>query len=399
MARLILVADDSPIIQRKAQKILEDEGFEVQTVSNGVAAVKKLPALQPALVLADVSMPGKDGYEVCEFVKTSAGLRHVPVLLVGSDLEPYDEPRGAKVRADGVIKKPFTPQDLVAMVTRLTGPANAPESLPELAGTTVAASPEALPGGSVDSPIIPAEPVLREEGEEGVQLPDVEPLLREADGSLSRDEPHPHDAPIDLLEPPGFALVEAAPKSAFAGPETSQEIEEPGTRQIGDLILPPQLLDLTSSDSSNEPAPVIAETIPEPAPEPAPNVAPEPAVASPEGSREVEELLSCRTERRLASAPEGRRAVEEPRHQEVDDLTSTSELPGISTPQPLESTAPPDPRWVYKVVLKVVTRMAPPVLAPEHVEEIARMLAGEITAELGGVVEHPDLAPESPSSK
>ena len=130
MARLILIADDSPIIQRKAQRILQDEGFEVQTVSNGVAAVKKLPVMQPALVLADVSMPGKDGYEVCEFVKTSAGLRHVPVLLVGSDLEPYDEQRGARVRADGIIKKPFSPHDLIAIVRRFTALAKAPASQP-----------------------------------------------------------------------------------------------------------------------------------------------------------------------------------------------------------------------------------------------------------------------------
>ena len=130
MARLILIADDSPIIQRKAQRILQDEGFEVQTVSNGVAAVKKLPVIQPVLVLADVSMPGKDGYEVCEFVKTSPGLRHVPVLLVGSDLEPYDEQRGARVRADGIIKKPFSSHDLIAMVKRFAALANAQASPP-----------------------------------------------------------------------------------------------------------------------------------------------------------------------------------------------------------------------------------------------------------------------------
>ena len=118
MARLILVADDSPTIQKRAQGILQGEGFEVETVSNGVAAIKKLPKLQPILVLADVSMPGKDGYEVCDYVKTSADFHHVPVLLVASDLEPYDEPRGAQVGADGIIKKPFTPHDLIAMVAK-----------------------------------------------------------------------------------------------------------------------------------------------------------------------------------------------------------------------------------------------------------------------------------------
>ena len=145
MARVILIADDSPIIQRKAQRILQDEGFEVETVSNGVAAVKKLSVLQPVLVLADVSMPGKDGYEVCEFVKTSADLLHVPVLLVGSDLEPYDEQRRGQVRADGIIKKPFTRQELIAMVTKFTGPGEAPAPPPTLADTLAGEMPSTPP--------------------------------------------------------------------------------------------------------------------------------------------------------------------------------------------------------------------------------------------------------------
>ena len=145
MARLILLADDSPTIQRRAQRILQGEGFEVETVSNGVAAIKKLPKMQPVLVLADVSMPGKDGYEVCDYVKTSADLHHVPVLLVASDLEPYDEQRGAQVGADGIIKKPFAPHDLIAMVAKFAALGEAPASPPALPETLVASSPVAPP--------------------------------------------------------------------------------------------------------------------------------------------------------------------------------------------------------------------------------------------------------------
>ena len=61
MARTVLVADDSPTHQRKANGILTGEGLQVVTVSNGVAAIKKLPTVKPMVVLADVSMPGKDG--------------------------------------------------------------------------------------------------------------------------------------------------------------------------------------------------------------------------------------------------------------------------------------------------------------------------------------------------
>src|SRR5208282_4686335 len=118
VARIVLVADDSPTIQKKALGILKGEGFEVETVSNGVAAIKRLAVLRPVVILADVSMPGRDGYEVCDFVKKSAELSHVPVLLVASDMEPYDEARGADVRADGIIKKPFEAQELISIVVK-----------------------------------------------------------------------------------------------------------------------------------------------------------------------------------------------------------------------------------------------------------------------------------------
>ncbi len=135
MARIVLVADDSPTIQKRALGILKGEGFEVETVSNGVAAIKRLAVLHPVVILADVSMPGRDGYEVCEFVKKSPELTHVPVLLVASDMEPYDRARGAEVGADGIIKKPFEAHELASIVTRfaaqfaaasLTHPASAP---------------------------------------------------------------------------------------------------------------------------------------------------------------------------------------------------------------------------------------------------------------------------------
>ncbi len=98
--------------------ILKAEGFEVETVSNGVAAIKRLAVLRPVVVLADVSMPGRDGYEVCDFVKKSPDLSRVPVFLVASDMEPYDSAKGASVKADGIIKKPFESRELISLVVK-----------------------------------------------------------------------------------------------------------------------------------------------------------------------------------------------------------------------------------------------------------------------------------------
>ena len=483
MARLILIADDSPIIQRKAQRILEDEGFEVQTVSNGVAAIKKLPALQPVLVLADVSMPGKDGYEVCEFVKTSAGLANVPVLLVGSDLEPYDEQRGARVRADGIIKKPFTPHDLIATVRRLTGTAEAPASPSTLVETTIAASV----GASTGSQDIRATPAVHGAEEGGIQPAEVGVRLPEGDVGFSMGAPQPpdhsEDAPVGLLDPspapaepfPDFAIgliseptteptPEVAPEPIFVGPEISREVEEarsrgaeePGLQEIEGMVLPPQILDLTAPEVVPEPAPVVAE----PTLEPPPELAPEPDVTGSESSREMEEVRGQEVEESRAieelvlppqlvdltapeiaaepdsvtaeptpeptpetgpetspepvlASPETNREVEEGMNRElaesptreVEEPISILQTPGSPVPESLESSTPrlpgsstsPDPEWVYKVVHKVVTRMAPPVLAPAHVEELARLLAAEMMAELGVTSGPRELASESPS--
>ncbi len=125
MAKTVLVADDNLTIQRMASEILSIEGVEIVTVSNGVAALKKLPEAKPLVIVADVDMPGKDGYEVCDFIKSTPELRHVRVLLAASDTDPYDPQRGAQARADGVIKKPFQREQLLSMVMECLSEAEA----------------------------------------------------------------------------------------------------------------------------------------------------------------------------------------------------------------------------------------------------------------------------------
>ncbi|MFQ5694939.1 MAG: PleD family two-component system response regulator, partial [Terriglobia bacterium] len=94
-----------------------DAGIETTTVSNGEYAVRQLPKFNPDLVLADLFMPVRSGYEVCDFVKTSPDFGHVAVLLLASKMEPFDEKEAQRVRADGRIEKPFAdPQAVLATV-------------------------------------------------------------------------------------------------------------------------------------------------------------------------------------------------------------------------------------------------------------------------------------------
>jgi CheY-like chemotaxis protein len=151
VGRTILVADDSPTIQKKASGILTGEGLDVITVSNGVAAVKKLPTVNPLVVLADVSMPGKDGYEVCEHIKSSSEFSNVFVILIFSDTDPYEEAKGTRVNADGRIKKPFDRDELIGIVTKFVAEA-------EAAAQKAAAPPPPPPTEYELEPIEPEQP-------------------------------------------------------------------------------------------------------------------------------------------------------------------------------------------------------------------------------------------------
>ncbi len=113
----ILVADDNSNIQKMVGLALKDHGIDVVAVGNGEAAVRKISDVRPDLVLADVFMPVRNGYEVCKYVKDDSSLAHIPVILLVGAFDPLDEQEAQRVGADGVLKKPFVPPDpLISMV-------------------------------------------------------------------------------------------------------------------------------------------------------------------------------------------------------------------------------------------------------------------------------------------
>ncbi len=142
----ILVADDNSNIQKMVGLALKDQGIDVVAVGNGEAAVRKISDLKPDLVLADVFMPVRNGYEVCKYVKDDPALQHIPVILLVGAFDPLDEQEAQRVGADGVLKKPFVPPDpLISMVKSALARAgvalgNAPvvEKAPEPAKRTAA---------------------------------------------------------------------------------------------------------------------------------------------------------------------------------------------------------------------------------------------------------------------
>ena len=105
--RKLLLADDSVTIQKVIELTFADEGLSVVTFGNGQDAIDKLEEEAPDVVLADVFMPGKSGYEVCEYVKQNEKLQHIPVMLLVGSFEPFDEAEARRVGADDILTKPF----------------------------------------------------------------------------------------------------------------------------------------------------------------------------------------------------------------------------------------------------------------------------------------------------
>lgn len=119
MARTVLLADDSVTAQNMGRRILTDAGYEVVTVNNGSAALKKVHESRPDLIVLDVYMPGYGGLEVCQRLKESADTMRIPVLLTVGKMEPFKSDEAKRVRADGHIVKPFEASELLAALTKL----------------------------------------------------------------------------------------------------------------------------------------------------------------------------------------------------------------------------------------------------------------------------------------
>jgi CheY-like chemotaxis protein len=143
MPPTLLLADDSLTIRKVIELTFADEGIRVVTVADGREAIRRITAEPPDIILADVGMPEHDGYEVTAFVKKSAHLAHIPVLLLAGAFEPVDQARARNVGCDGVLVKPFEPQLVIARVRELLAgrrPATQGSSAP---GQVEAAAPEA----------------------------------------------------------------------------------------------------------------------------------------------------------------------------------------------------------------------------------------------------------------
>jgi CheY-like chemotaxis protein len=119
MAYTLLLADDSITIQRIVELTFASEDIAVVAFSDGEHAIASLDRSIPDIVLADVGMPGRSGYEVSRYIKNSPPLAHIPVLLLTGAFEPVDQAKALEAGCDGILIKPFEPQFVISRVKEL----------------------------------------------------------------------------------------------------------------------------------------------------------------------------------------------------------------------------------------------------------------------------------------
>jgi CheY-like chemotaxis protein len=322
--RKLLLADDSATIQKVIDLTFADEGVRVVTFGNGQDAIDQLLEVQPDIVLADVFMPARNGYEVCEYVKTNEKLKHIPVVLLVGSFEPFDEAEARRVGADDILTKPF--QSIRRLIDRVgalvTSPpvekenptaelpkVEEPEAEEELMDTyeLEVTTADTLPleqalidhEQKVEQPVAATESLPREETMTTEMRDDSQ---SDSDVLLDIGEFEPvhasgdDDFVLDLDDEPSPAYAAAPPVRTFVEPEVKEAVaaasayESTYQPQVHSAFADTQEFASEMQEAAvAEPEPVVAEPEPVAAP-----VASSPAVTSGQLTPEMIDVIARR---------------------------------------------------------------------------------------------------------
>ena len=229
MPHKLLLADDSVTIQKVIELTFADEDIQVVAVNNGRQAIEMIPHEKPNIVLADVGMPERDGYEVAAFIKGRPDLAHIPVLLLTGAFEPIDEGRARAAGCDGVLVKPFEPQmvinrvkDLIAGKRSAHGGAIEPRPSPHVAGPLAPAVPADEYFNRLDS-VFPSKEPAPAESPRPVPVTTPPTVPAPAIAEAPAGKPHaPAPAPQASVPAPAFAEAPAGRPPASAPPTLAE---------------------------------------------------------------------------------------------------------------------------------------------------------------------------------
>jgi len=244
MGNTLLLADDSVTMQKVVGITFANEDIDLVTVDNGDAALERARELRPDIVLADVGMPGLNGYELCAALKSDPDLTNVRVILLTGTFDTYDEARAREVGADAHVAKPFEAQALVDQVHTLlqaapARPAGAPSAAPAPRPTRADADNEPKTAAEVDlpPPVPPAPPAP--------ELPDLD--FESLDLDAGSDDLMPEitpelDTQLDDLPAPtpvrGAPATPSRPTAPAIDPNATKLVDPREVMQSPDLMPP-----------------------------------------------------------------------------------------------------------------------------------------------------------------
>jgi CheY-like chemotaxis protein len=361
MAHKLLLADDSITIQRVIELTFADEDVQVFAVGDGKHAIDRIQADRPDIVLADVGMPERDGYEVAAFVRSQPHLAHIPVLLLTGAFEPIDEKRARAVGCDGVLVKPFEPQMVINRVKDL------------LAGRKSGGHTESTTAESHAAPDVDPLATQTPDAKAGDSLEDYFDRLDAAFATLNGDTSSsaaPAASAAHVTAVPGTGAVAAAPSRPataedFASWDPDLAVEErrpaaiPASREPepGFTAIPP------AAPLTIALAPVVDAPKPAPA-EVSPSAPAAPAVVSPQPASAAAHVAAPQFS--LAEA--------------FATLLSAEHGYDVITPRPraVAAAAPPTPEIVEDIVRQVLDRLQNEDMRQRVIDVAERLVREEI---------------------
>lgn len=371
MPKTVLLADDSLTIQRVVTLTFANEDVTITSVSDGDQAVESISRKRPDLVLADIAMPGRSGYQVAEFVRSRPELSTLPVLLLAGAFDHIDEAHVRTVGADGVLTKPFEPKALIGHVKQLLAMGRpepiahvAPAASKPVAGIAAAAessahhaapapmsveqafsvlvespaSASAVPTHELIPPAVPAEavepashaePLTPAAEPEPVPAPPVSDVAVHAESPVeaaavepTTPEPAANDTAstepvvVDVAmaaEPVAVVAAVAVPEPvavAVVAPVTESPVETPVGVEISP-VFPPPITRTPSPDTYFEQIDQAFAALAK-APRPSLNLVPKPPTPSPAVDESRDEVIAAVVETKLASFTAALKAAEAP---------------------------------------------------------------------------------------
>jgi len=382
MSGTILLADDSLTIQKVVELTFADTDYRVVAVSSGDELLERLAESQPDLIICDVIMPGRDGYDICQRIKSSAEWLHLPVILLTGTFEPFDRDRAIAAGCSEIITKPFEARKLVDTVERLIGGSDIHTPQAADPGSSAVGEGETRPEDATPAEVRPPE-VVEEfgtqlsapaTGEDGIEFTTSGFAEMEAAGRRPTTENEPDDGLEYEFGSADVNEIEPTTPSAGQPPSPTDDVSAQTVRI--------DVASLAKEEAPEEDPPSLEETETETATETdaSAETAPGPFEADDEGDLEAASQTETEEEPEGTFKDETSMADTSPVEPPPEDAATTDEITSDAAFQLTEEDIDRIARRVVDLAADRLDQIAWEVV-PDMAEIVVRQRIRELEAE------------------